>query len=104
LISDIKNKACIADDYQRFSLEDFAEKLVSAGLDELNYLWMERVLHDQIRGLPGLSERIIRGLEKVNSCKLSAGKNKPLINLQCTLPNITMNAWSNCWLWRRSKS
>ncbi len=67
-------------------LDNFAEGLVSAGLDELNLsLDGGELLHDQIRGLPGLSERIIRGLEKVNSCKLSAGKNKPLINLQCTI-------------------
>lgn len=67
-------------------LENFAGDLVSAGLDELNLsLDGGELLHDEIRGLPGLSERIIRGVEKVNACKLSAGKNKPLINLQCTI-------------------
>ena len=67
-------------------LEDHAEALVKAGLDELNLsLDGGQELHDQIRGMPGLFERINRGLEKLNSCKASSGKSRPLVNLQCTI-------------------
>ncbi len=67
-------------------LENFAEGLVKAGLDELNLsLDAGELLHDDIRGLPGLFGRIMKGLEKINSCKVQIGKSKLLINLQCTI-------------------
>jgi radical SAM protein with 4Fe4S-binding SPASM domain len=67
-------------------LQDHAEALVKAGLDELNLsLDGGQELHDQIRGMPGLFERINKGLEKLNSCKALSGKNRPLVNLQCTI-------------------
>lgn len=67
-------------------LENFAEGLVNAGLDELNLsLDGGRELHDQIRGMPGLFERIMKGLEKVNYYKAEKNSKKPFINLQCTI-------------------
>ncbi len=87
LISHIKSKAmhCLLITNGSL-LEDHAQGLVGAGLDELNLsLDGAQELHDQIRGMPGLFERIYKGLEKLNSCKARLGKYKPLINLQCTI-------------------
>ncbi len=67
-------------------LENAAEQLVESGLDELNVsLDGARELHDQIRGLPGLFDRIIAGLRKVRDMRTAGKKKKPLINLQCTI-------------------
>jgi len=67
-------------------LSQHASRLVNAGLDELNIsLDGSAGLHDQIRGMPGLFERIITGIDDVNLCKEAAGSSKPLINLQCTI-------------------
>ncbi|MFH2137124.1 MAG: radical SAM protein [Candidatus Omnitrophota bacterium] len=67
-------------------LNNFAEKLVDAGLDELNVsLDGGKELHDAIRGLPGLFEKVTAGLKLVNSYKQKKGVKKPLINLQCTI-------------------
>jgi radical SAM protein with 4Fe4S-binding SPASM domain len=67
-------------------LEGMAESMVDSGLDELNVsLDAGEQLHDQIRGLPGLFTRIMQGLEKINYYKARKYKQKPLINLQCTI-------------------
>jgi MoaA/NifB/PqqE/SkfB family radical SAM enzyme len=67
-------------------LEDFAEGIVYSGLDELNVsLDGGRQLHDEIRGMPGLFDRINNGLEKINFLKETKHKTGPLINLQCTI-------------------
>ncbi|MCX7927447.1 MAG: radical SAM protein [Candidatus Omnitrophica bacterium] len=67
-------------------LTSLAEELVKSGLDELNIsLDGDSQLHDQIRGLPGLFNRIIQGIEKINYYKKLLNKNKPFINLQCTI-------------------
>ena len=67
-------------------LEEKAEELVSSGLDELNVsLDGAAQLHDQIRGMPGLFDKITRGLQQVNFFKQKLRSNKPLINLQCTI-------------------
>ena len=67
-------------------LVDAAESLVEAGLDELNIsLDGDGLLHDQIRGLPGLFEQIMNGIARVNVHKARLKRNKPLINLQCTI-------------------
>ena len=87
LIADLKSKAmhCLMITNGSM-LEDHAEALVKAGLDELNLsLDGAEYLHDQIRGVPGLFERINRGLEKLNYFKAISSRNKPLINLQCTI-------------------
>jgi radical SAM protein with 4Fe4S-binding SPASM domain len=42
-------------------------------------------LHDQIRGLPGLFQKIMDGISRVNSHKARLKCSKPLINLQCTI-------------------
>jgi len=66
-----------------FLLEKYAEKLADAGLDELNIsLDGTKEVHDEIRGVEGLFERIFNGVKKVN--ELRKGK-KPLINLQTTI-------------------
>ncbi len=67
-------------------LEQNAEAIVANGLDELNVsLDAGSQLHDQIRGMPGLFERIMRGLKLVNHFKAVKKTKKPLINLQCTI-------------------
>ena len=67
-------------------LAEFAEKLVGAGLDELNVsLDGGRDLHDEIRGMPGVFEKITDGIKEVNRIKKEKGRKKPLINLQCTI-------------------
>ena len=67
-------------------LEGVASEIVDSGLDELNVsLDGGQQLHDQIRGTPGLFDRIIKGLEKVQQYKKEKRRTKPLINLQCTI-------------------
>jgi len=74
-------------------LDKYAQDLVEAGLDELNVsLDGGKDLHDEIRGLPGLFERIENGLQAVQSAKKEQGKKKPLINLQCTITKYNMVA------------
>lgn len=67
-------------------LENLARGIVESGLDELNVsLDGGQQLHDEIRGMPGIFERITAGLEKINYFKEKEHKKKPLINLQCTI-------------------
>jgi len=67
-------------------LERNANNIVTAGLDELNVsLDGNGLLHDRIRGMPGLFDKIIRGLEEINRYKGISRKRRPLINLQCTI-------------------
>ena len=67
-------------------LKGLAEGLVDSGLDEINVsLDAGSELHNEIRGLPGLFERIIEGLKQVYYFKIKENKHKPLINLQCTI-------------------
>jgi len=67
-------------------IESYAEGLIESGLDELNVsLDGASQLHDEIRGLPGLFESIVRGLKKIKQLKLQKKTNKPLVNLQCTI-------------------
>ena len=67
-------------------LEKHAEDLVDAELDELNIsLDGGKNLHDQIRGMPRLFERMTNGLKEVNRIKKESGFVKPIINLQCTI-------------------
>ncbi len=67
-------------------IENIAEEIVNSGLDELNVsLDGKEELHDRIRGMPGLFEKIVSGLKKVNYFKDQRNKEKPLINLQCTI-------------------
>lgn len=69
-----------------FLVEELAPKLVAAGLDELNVsLDGTKEVHDQIRGLPGLFDKIIAGLKKVRDIKSRDAKRKPFVNLQCTM-------------------
>lgn len=69
-----------------FLIHDHANELVASGLDELNVsLDGPRDLHDQIRGLSGLFERIMKGLELIHTLKHSCGSKKPLVNIQCTI-------------------
>jgi len=67
-------------------LEDLAEQLVESGLDELNVsLDGGRQIHDEIRGMPGIFDKIMNGLKQINNIKAKERKRKPLINLQCTI-------------------
>lgn len=67
-------------------LERNAKNIVEAGLDELNVsLDGGSELHDRIRGMPGLFDKIMRGLKEVNRFKEINKSHRPLINLQCTI-------------------
>ncbi|MDD5348180.1 MAG: radical SAM protein [Candidatus Omnitrophica bacterium] len=67
-------------------LEAVARSLVESGLDELNIsLDGSRQLHDDIRGMPGLFDRIMAGIDRVNRAKAVLRTAKPLINLQSTI-------------------
>lgn len=67
-------------------LDDVADRIVNAGLDELNVsLDGDGELHDEIRGMPGLFERIMKGLKRVDHIRKEKGKRRPFINLQCTI-------------------
>ncbi len=67
-------------------LRSCAQEVVELGLDELNVsLDGDRSLHDEIRGLPGVFDRIMSGLTEVNRFKKALKKSKPLINIQCTI-------------------
>ncbi len=69
-----------------YLLAESAQTLVESGLDELNVsLDGGRELHDTIRGMPGLFDKIMRGFHEVSRCKKAMGRSKPLINLQCTI-------------------
>ncbi len=67
-------------------LEKAAEEIVASGLDELNLsLDGKGEEHDRIRGLPGLFNQIMAGLQKINYYKEQKNRKIPLINLQCTI-------------------
>jgi radical SAM protein with 4Fe4S-binding SPASM domain len=67
-------------------IQDKAGELAESGLDELNLsLDGDSSLHDQIRGMQGLFEQVMSGLEMIRCFKKKTGKQKPLVNLQCTI-------------------
>jgi MoaA/NifB/PqqE/SkfB family radical SAM enzyme len=67
-------------------LAQFAGELVDKGLDELNIsIDGGRDLHDKIRGLPGIFDQVMGGIQKINDWKKQRSKSRPLINLQCTI-------------------
>ena len=69
-----------------FLIKEYARELVDSGLDELNVsLDGSRDLHDRIRRVPGLFEKILSGLEMVMDLKRASGKRRPLVNIQCTI-------------------
>jgi len=69
-----------------FLVKNLAERLVASGLDELNVsLDGDRDLHDDIRGMPGLFDAIMAGLQAVHEIKKRGRRKKPLVNLQCTI-------------------
>ena len=69
-----------------FLVHDLARELVDSGLDELNVsLDGRREVHDRIRGMNGLFDKIMSGLEAVRDIKISSGGKRPLVNIQCTI-------------------
>ncbi len=67
-------------------IEGVARELVDSGLDELNVsVDGKGAMHDEVRGMPGLYEKIINGLRRVNHFRARRDSRKPLINLQCTV-------------------
>lgn len=67
-------------------LKNVADEIVSAGLDELN-LSLDGYggMHDSIRGIDGLFERVAEGVAAVNDARDRHGAQRPLLNLQCTI-------------------
>jgi radical SAM protein with 4Fe4S-binding SPASM domain len=73
-------------------LENLAAEIAASGLDELNVsLDGDKGLHDEIRGMPGLFDTIMRGIKKVRSLKERTFF-KPLLNLQCTITKYNYRA------------
>lgn len=67
-------------------LVNYAADVVDAGLDELNVsLDGGGELHDEIRGMPGVFEKVTNGLKEVSRLKKERGTARPLVNLQCTI-------------------
>ena len=67
-------------------LENFAKDIVQAGLDELNVsLDGGRDLHDEIRGMSGIFDKISSGIKEINRIKKEKRVRRPLLNLQCTI-------------------
>ncbi len=67
-------------------LENLAKDTVNSGLDELNVsLDGDAALHDEIRGMQGLFDKIMRGLKQVQRFKAEMKKKRPYVNLQCTI-------------------
>ena len=67
-------------------LERIASELVATGWDEINIsIDGDAALHDSIRGLPGIFDRIMAGIDEVNRFKGSFKRQKPFINIQCTI-------------------
>lgn len=67
-------------------LKKVAQDLVEIGWDELN-ISIDGLgpLHDEIRGVSGLFDRIMAGIDEVNKLKKSFKRAKPFINIQCTI-------------------
>jgi MoaA/NifB/PqqE/SkfB family radical SAM enzyme len=69
-----------------------AEELIHSGLDELNVsIDGGRELHDHIRGVPGLFDRVVDGLKHVTEMKKKNNNKTPMINVQCTISNYNVN-------------
>jgi len=69
-------------------LEENAEKLVDS-LDSLNIsLDGPPAIHNQIRGVPGLFERVISGIKAINQTKEKKGKKNPYINIAYTISEL----------------
>lgn len=67
-------------------LRSVADELVQSGLDELNLsLDGNGTMHDDIRGIDGLFNRIADGIAAVNEARVKYGTTRPLVNLQCTI-------------------
>jgi len=67
-------------------IKEFAASIVDTGLDELNVsLDGKEKLHDEIRGMPGLFDKIYQGLKEISQIKKGRNLKKPLVNLQCTI-------------------
>ncbi len=67
-------------------MHEHAAEIVASGLDELNVsLDGQAEAHDRIRGMPGLFDKIMSGLDAIKSIKASGKKNRPLVNIQCTI-------------------
>jgi radical SAM protein with 4Fe4S-binding SPASM domain len=69
-----------------FLVKDYAEELVASRLDELNVsLDGSGQTHDRIRGMPGLFDKIMSGLEALKKIKMADGRKRPFVNIQCTI-------------------
>ncbi len=67
-------------------LARFAAELVQMNWDELNIsIDGSKDLHEAIRGLPGIFNKITEGIDAINAAKKKRGSRFPLINIQCTM-------------------
>ncbi len=67
-------------------LADVADDLVGSGLQDLSVsLDGPREVHDRIRGMPGVFDRVRDGIRNVIDAKRRAGSALPYVRLNCTL-------------------
>jgi len=69
-----------------YCLEDLAEELVRIPLDSLRLsLDGPPEIHDRIRGVRGLFDRVMAGVRRLNACKRATGRELPALELECTI-------------------
>ena len=74
-----------------FLLDELAGALVDSRIDALNVsLDGGKNVHDEIRGHPGLFEKVTKGLKQVRQMKKRRALKKPLVNLQCTITKYNL--------------
>jgi len=67
-------------------LERHAEKIVSAGIDEIILsLDGPEEIHDDIRGKAGTFKKLVEGVDKINALKIELRKNRPIFNINSTI-------------------
>lgn len=77
-------------------LKKYASQLIDLGLDEISISidGLEQQ-HDKIRGLPGVYEKAIKGIEEVTKEKKRRNAYKPLINVLFTITSLNYKEIQN---------
>lgn len=69
-----------------FRLGETADELVSSGLQDLSVsLDGPRKVHDEVRGKPGVFDKVQDGIRRIMAAKKRAGSVLPYIRLNCTM-------------------
>jgi radical SAM protein with 4Fe4S-binding SPASM domain len=76
-----------------YFLEDTAEALVATPLDSLRLsLDGPPAIHDAIRGVPGLFDRVMGGVRVLNAYKKKTGRELPALELECTISPLNCDS------------